>query len=55
MTEVTIPWKNVNLRKLTIGLQLHMGAFDYTTNGVTMHAHSCITPADKDQLIWVNS
>ena len=32
-----------------------MGAFDYTTNGVTMHAHSCMTPADKDQLIWVNS
>ena len=31
-----------------------MGAFDYTTNGVTMHAHSCMTPADKDQLIWVN-
>ena len=28
-----------------------MGAFDYTTNGVTMHAHSCMTPADKDQLI----
>ena len=26
-----------------------MGAFDYTTNGVTMHAHSCMTPADKDQ------
>ena len=24
-----------------------MGAFDYTTNGVTMHAHSCMTPADK--------
>ena len=22
-----------------------MGAFDYTTNGVTMHAHSCITLA----------
>ena len=21
-----------------------MGAFDYTTNGVTMHAHSCMTP-----------
>ena len=20
-----------------------MGAFDYTTNGVTMHAHSCMT------------
>ena len=59
MTEVTIPWQNVNLRKLTIGLQLHMsafmGAFDYTTNGVTMHAHSCMTPADEDQLIWVNS
>ena len=32
-----------------------MGAFDYTTNGVTMHAHSCMTPADKDQLIWVYS
>ena len=32
-----------------------MGAFDYTTNGVTMHAHSCRTPADKDQLIWINS
>ena len=32
-----------------------MGAFDYTTNGVTMHAHSCMTPADKDQLILVNS
>ena len=28
-----------------------MGAFDYTTNGVTMHAHSCMTPADKDQLM----
>ena len=27
-----------------------MGAFDYTTNAVTMHAHSCMTPADKDQL-----
>ena len=27
------------------------GAFDYTTNGVTMHAHSCMTPADKDQLV----
>ena len=26
-----------------------MGAFDYTTNGVAMHAHSCMTPADKDQ------
>ena len=57
MTEVTIPWQNVNLRKLTIGLQLHivMDAFDYTTNGVTMHAHSWMTPANKDQLIWVNS
>ena len=32
-----------------------MGAFDYTTNGETMHAHYCMTPADKDQLIWVNS
>ena len=32
-----------------------MGAFDYTTNGVTMHAHSGMTVADKDQLIWVNS
>ena len=21
-----------------------MGAFDYTTNGVTMPAHSCMTP-----------
>ena len=21
-----------------------MGAFDYTTNGVTMHAHSCMAP-----------
>ena len=31
-----------------------MGAFDYTTNLVTMHAHSGMT-ADKDQLIWVNS
>ena len=29
-----------------------MGAFDYTTNRVTMHAHSCMTPADKDQLSW---
>ena len=29
-----------------------MGAFDYTTNGVTMHAHSCMTPwrAGEDQL-----
>ena len=32
-----------------------MGAFDYTTNGVTMHAHSCMTPADKDQLIWAHN
>ena len=32
-----------------------MGAFDYTTNGVTMHAHSCMARADKDQLMWVNS
>ena len=32
-----------------------MGAFDYTTNGVTMHALSSMTPADKDLLIWVNS
>ena len=23
-----------------------MGAFDYTTNGVTMHANSCMTHAD---------
>ena len=29
-----------------------MGAFDYTTNGVTMHAHSCMTPAEKDQLTF---
>ena len=21
-----------------------MGAFDYTTNGATMHVHSCMTP-----------
>ena len=28
-----------------------MGAFDYTANGVTMHAHSGMTAADKDQLI----
>ena len=42
MTEVAIPWWNVNLKKLTIGLQLHMGAFDYTTNGVTMPVHSCM-------------
>ena len=27
-----------------------MGAFDYTANGVTMHAHSGMTAADKDQL-----
>ena len=32
-----------------------MGASDYTTNGVTMHAHSCMTPADKDQLITHNT
>ena len=32
-----------------------MGAFDYTTHGVTMHAQSGMTVADKDQLIWVNS
>ena len=32
-----------------------MGAFDYTANGVTMHAHSGMTAADNDQLIWVNS
>ena len=32
-----------------------MGAFDYTTNVVTMHSHSGMTAADKDQLIWVNS
>ena len=32
-----------------------MGAFDYTTIGVTMHAHSGMTAADKNQLIWVNS
>ena len=32
-----------------------IGAFDYITDGVTMHAHFCMTPADKDQLIWVNS
>ena len=25
MTEVAIPWWNVNLKMLTIGLQLHMG------------------------------
>ena len=25
-----------------------MGAFDYTANGVTMHAHSGMTAADKD-------
>ena len=24
-------------------IQIHMGAFDYTTNGVTMPAHSCKT------------
>ena len=30
-----------------------MGAFDYTTNGVTMHAHSCMTHDDKDKLIWL--
>ena len=48
MTEVAIPWWNVNLKKLTIGLQLHMmlqmGAFDYTTNGVTMPVQSCMIP-----------
>ena len=44
MTEVAIPWWNVNLKKLTIGLQLHMGAFDYTTNGVTMPYQSCMIP-----------
>ena len=36
-----------------------MGAFDYTTNGVTMPAHSCMTAwwglGVEDQLIWVNS
>ena len=52
MTEVAIPWWNVNLKKLTIGLQLHMGVFDYTTNGVTMPVSSCmipwsVQPADK--------
>ena len=45
MTEVAIPWWNVNLKKLKIGLQLHMvGAFDYTTNGVTMPVQSCMIP-----------
>ena len=55
MTEVAIPWWNVNLKKLTIGLQLHMprnqnkknnvmGAFGYTTNGVTMPVQSCMIP-----------
>ena len=53
MTEVAIPWWNVNLKKLTIGLQLHIdGCFDYTTNGVTMPVGSCmipwsVQPADK--------
>ena len=45
MTEVAIPWWNVNLKKLTIGLQTTyalMGAFDYTTNGATMPVHSCM-------------
>ena len=34
-----------------------MGAFHYTTNGVTMPAHSCMTAwwglGVEDQLIWV--
>ena len=25
-----------------------MGAFDYTTNGVTMPVHSCMTPCGVD-------
>ena len=44
MTEVAIPWWNVNFKKLPNGLQLHMGAFDYTTNGVAMPVHSCMIP-----------
>ena len=46
MTEVAIPWWNVNLKKLTIGLQLHMPcwAFGYTANGVTMPVQSCMIP-----------
>ena len=54
MTEVTkCKFKKVN--NWTTTTYTPRGAFDYTTNGVTMHAHSCMTPADKDQLIWVKS
>ena len=60
MTEVAIPWWNVNLKKLTIGLQLHMGAmmgaFDYTTNGgnnACSFMHDSLEWTMK--LIWVNS
>ena len=35
-----------------------MGAFDYTTNGVTMPAHSCMTPCGAGEWIvkpeWLN-
>ena len=35
-----------------------MGAFDYTTNGVTMPAHSCITPWGAGEwtvkFVWQN-
>ena len=48
MTEVAIPWWNVNLKKVdnwTTTTYALLGAFDYTTNGVTMPVQSCMIPS----------
>ena len=39
-------FKNVN--NWTTTTYAPMGAFDYTTNGVTMPVHSCMTPWGVD-------
>ena len=54
MTEVAIPWWNVNLKKLTIGLQLHIPWWLFWLHNQwgTMPVRSCmipwsVQPADK--------
>ena len=52
MTEVAIPWWNVNLKKLTIGLQLHMPWWVFWLhnqwgNNACSLMHDSLEPADK--------
>ena len=44
----TIDLRRAQVNNWTTTTYAPMGAFDYTTNGVTMPVHSCMTPWGVD-------